>query len=84
MKDIILPVTCYQIKVWLYILFGATAIPSLIIGIIIEDKGLLMFYGVIGSIIFSSISVTLLVTLWCDDKLPRFPIRCKCDEDQIF
>jgi len=77
MKDIILPVTCNQIWYGLFIVLGATTIPSLIYFIITED-GIFGIYGVTGTILFGAICLTLFLTAWADERLPRFPIRCKC------
>lgn len=78
MKDIILPVTCKQIWFGLFIILGATAIPSLIYYTIIEDN-IFGIYGVVGTILFGAICGTLFLIAWAEERLPRFPIRCKCE-----
>lgn len=78
MKDIILPVTCGQIWFGLFIVLGATAIPSLIYYIITED-GIFGFYGAIGTVLFGTICGALFLIAWAEGRLPRFPIRCKCE-----
>jgi len=80
MKDIILPITCYQIKLGLFITLGATAISSLIIGILNDNAGLFL-YGLLGSTIFFSLCCVFFMIACEEGRLPRFPIRCKCDED---
>jgi len=80
MNDIVLPVTCYQIKLGLFILLGVTAIPCLIILTIIDDRGILWFYGVTGTTFFAGIGIGMLLIFWCEGKLPRFPVRCKCGD----
>lgn len=78
MKDIILPVTCYQIKLGLFITLGVTALLSLIFS---GDNDLLKVYGGVGMIVFGAINGSLLLLAYAEDKLPRFPIRCKCDKE---
>ena len=78
MKDIILPITCYQIRLWTFILFGITAVLSLILAPYHQLAGLAL-YGYVGTILFGIMLFVSFMIAWDEDKLPRFPIRCRCD-----
>ena len=79
MKDVILPITCNQIKLGMFILFGVTSVLILILSPYHQLAGL-AFYGYIGTILFVVMLFVFFMIAWDEDKLPRFPIRCKCDE----
>ena len=74
MKDIILPVTCKQIYIGLMIL------PLLLfISGLFALNMILVVVGSIGLMVDAVILLVLLINAWVDNKLPRFPIRCKCE-----
>jgi len=79
MKEIILPITCFQIKLGLFITLAITAPLSLIIGFNINNGGLILYGGVGTSLLFA-ISLAFLLIAWAEGRFPRFPIRCKCND----
>jgi len=74
MKDVTLPVTCKQLGRGLMIL----PLPILLLGLFIEN-GIVAVVGALGLVVDAIILFSLLLEAWATDKLPRFPIRCKCD-----
>jgi len=75
MKDIILPVTCKQLGIGLMIL----PLPLLLLGLF-SGNVIAVGVGILGLIVDALILLGLFMEAWWDEKLPRFPIRCKCDK----
>lgn len=81
MKDIILPITCYQCN---FIIYGLLVFSSLLSLLFYSGNMYLFTYGLISgsySIIFGIVIVIIfIVDAYEDGKFPHFPLRCKCDK----
>lgn len=75
MKDIVLPVTCYQIKIGLMIL----PLPLFLLGIFTGNV-IATAFGTVGLILDAVILFVIFLLAWANYDLPRFPIRCKCND----
>lgn len=75
MKDIILPLTCKQLGMGLMIL----PLILLLYGIFTPNV-VATGIGAAGTILDAVILIVLFIQAYDDGTLPRFPIRCKCND----